>query len=418
VTVLTFANEFPARDALIGGVSLRPHVLMRELAARGARVHVVVLRGSASRSDLPGVEVTRLRVPAAGPQREIALFPAILTTFLRERRVARASGRRLVLYQMVHPGLVLKWGVVPIHVSPGSLLFPLARRLGVTTWAGMHDLAPDHQQASLRRRRASGLEVPAAEARAIERAARFMAFEQHHTLRRADIVTTVSQGMTEAVVARHRVDPAHIVRFDAGVDADIVAGIPPWRPPADRPWRIGYLGSVADADFSVLEAGVAGLLPEEPVEILLGGAGADVTLAFPVPVRPHPVVRYVDFGAFAGGIDIWAIPYGDDPYYRTMAAQLKLPMDVASGRPVVVTATAELRRSPLGGFVELAGPGPDGFADALARVMKDPAGAQRRAVAGREYVLRELTWSATVERLLADASTFFDAAPIPTTVTP
>jgi hypothetical protein len=178
--------------------------------------------------------------------------------------------------------------------------------------------------------------------------------------------------------------------FDAGVNPALVATIPRWQPPRGRPWRIAYLGSVSDADFSILADAVRSLSARYDIELLLA---AQVKQRCRVPVIADEGLSYFDFARFATGVDIWAVPYGDDPYYDEMAAQLKVPVDVASGRPVAVTTTRTLRHT-------VAAAGSDGMLAALDTIMSDPAGAEARSRAAREHVLHTMTWEDSIGRIL------------------
>ena len=82
-----------------------------------------------------------------------------------------------------------------------------------------------------------------------------------------------------------------------------------------------------------------------------------------------------------------------------MAWELKVPLYIASGRPVIRTLTTELDYSGLKPFLFLIDSTPESIAERIQYIMRHPQVAARKACEGREFILREMTWETTTRRL-------------------
>ena len=235
-------------------------------------------------------------------------------------------------------------------------------------------------------------------------------------LLRADVVTAVTQGVHEALVAK-------------GIPEDRMAWLPNG---ADVPVIISdddgeaelraQLGLAPD-DQLVLYAGTHGyvhglevvleaaeLLRDEPVKFLLVGGGSEkpalrrsaedrglTNVIFRDPVDPTEVHRLLRISV-AG---LATVRSGD--VYRTIRSAKMLPT-MAAGRPVLYSADDEGSQ-----LVGDAGAGlvtPAGDADALAQAVRtllaDPAAADRMGAAGREWVIQNGTWEKLVAQWLVE----------------
>jgi glycosyltransferase involved in cell wall biosynthesis len=410
--LLSFVPQYPPLEEILGGAQIRPYELFHAIAAMGGKVRVRELRAASRPPTAERLELEPLVLPRNGLLRESLLYSRMRRAFLDEFRRARANGRRLCLYQQVPGGIMLKGGLLPVHLNPGFFLFPLARRLGVPTWAAMHDLAPDHEFSDLRHREriaARDPAYPAPRRRHALRVAWLAEKEQRFALRHADFITVVSERMRQELTARYGLPADRIAVFRAGINPALVEGLPPWTPPADGVWRIGTLGSAADADIpSLLEAmrrlpalagGVRARL------LLAGGSAAWIRNAYAgdgtVEIEALPGIRYGDFARFASQVDLWVNPLGDEPYFH-LTWPLKIPMNVATGRPVIITDTPEADHSGLRDFLWLAGGSGESLAGAMARIIREPEQARLRAAQGRDFVLERMSWQAITRDLVRE----------------
>lgn len=388
---LAFLPQLPSLEAIVGGTQIRPHHLFTRFAERGARVEVFETESPA------GVERRHggLRVAPLPTQRRgvlgLSARLAVMTALLeREARAAAAAGERFCYYSKLPVGYVLKGGLFPAPNHPGALLIPWARQRGIATWAAVHDLSPEHERTMLER---EGVPSPARRRR-LRSQARLGELEQRLLLPRASFVSAVAPPMLRLIERRYGLDPRRLSVFWSGVEPRLVESIPAWTPPRDRPWRVGYLGSPLDVNFTLLARSLRELNRDDVV-LRVGGdrveAHLDQARALYPRLEVRSGVRYANYADFAPEVDVWALP-SDDSYLRGVTWQLKVPMALASGRPVVRSEGPVVADSDLGPFMELAGCTPRGFAEGLRRVLADPAGARARAQAARAHVLQHYPW--------------------------
>ncbi len=89
------------------------------------------------------------------------------------------------------------------------------------------------------------------------------------------------------------------------------------------------------------------------------------------------------------------------PVRYAVGIQSKVLEAMAMERPVVVAPAAMGGLHPAAHQVVLIGEGPAQFAEAVRRLLADPAEARRRGRAGRRYVLRYHSWQQSVRQLLS-----------------
>lgn len=386
---------------MTGGTQIRPLELFTRFAELGHRVEVI----ETDRQGAPWSAGTLSVTPVATPRRG-ALGLAQRVRELRRRlrsaaREADAAGDKLCYYTMVPSGVVFKHGILPVPTHPGALLLSLAKRVGATTWAAVHDLSPDQELDILAR---AGETWKASERRRVRASAAFRELQQRVLLPQADFVSVVAPPMRNALIERYGLDPSRLEVFWSGVAPGLLEPIPAWTPPQPgQPWRVGYLGSPLDLSFELLARSLSALGPER-THLLLGGVDASRHAARARAHFPHVEavdgVRYADYASFAERIDLWPMPF-DDSYYLKTTWELKLPLALGSGRPVVRTDGPVVETSDLRRHIWRAPSDAPGFASVLAEVMAAPAQAQERAAEARRDVLARYTWAQLADKLLA-----------------
>lgn len=380
---LTFVRDLPRRETIIGGERVRPVELVDVLAEHGVDGEVWCVSATEPRS-VGSVRIRQLPLPAWAPAREALAVPVTLLILL----VRVAQYRRVVLFQRVAGGLALR-GRLPFISEPGWLFMGLARALGAKTWASMHDLSPEHEVQGLERALRSGIDLPTAEQQRIRRQAAINDRVQRFALRRATVTTVVSESLRREIRTRYGVDDAtvHVVR--AGINPSMFTGLTPWTPPAGRRWTVAYVGSRYDLQLGTLLEAVGTM--QDGVELLLAGHGMDeVGATQSVPCRVTDA-RYADFTELANEVDIWAVPLADDLYLQ-WSWHLKLPMNLATGRPVILTEIDELQHSGLAHHFFVAEPSASGIQAQLRAIIGDPLGAQRKATAAQAAAFESMTW--------------------------
>jgi glycosyltransferase involved in cell wall biosynthesis len=408
--LLAFVTHYPPLEEIVGGTQVRPYELFHAMAAMGHPVRVCEIRASEpSTVRAENLAVTTLRFPANGLVRETLLLPAMFRVLRREARRARREGKALWLYQQVPSGVFLKGGLLPVFNNPAFFLFPAARKLGLPIWAAVHDLSPDHQMDSLlQEQRFARLNpaLPAPREAIYRRMGRYSEREQRFGVRRASFITVVSEQMRRALIERYRIPEERIAVFRSGINPALVTDLPPWSPPADGCWRIGFLGSATDVNLTSLLDALA-MLPARiapaRVRLVLSGRGTEKAAAqrlaaAGVEITEVPGIRYKDFARFAALVDLWVNPLGEERYFH-MTWPLKVPMNLASGRPLVTTETPEVTSSGVKPFVFPAGTSAESLAEAIAAVIGNSERARERAAAGRRFSLEKLAWPRIIERV-------------------
>lgn len=194
--------------------------------------------------------------------------------------------------------------------------------------------------------------------------------------------------------------------FPSGIDLRVLSGLDEdHQPPSETdPWTIGYVGSAADLSLSLLLESLSRI---DPTRVRLKAAGIGVAEALgrkhalPFEVRTEDHVRFADFGRFARDVDLWVLAY-DDPYYLAITWELKAPLYLASGRPVIRSAGRSLDASGLSEHFLATGSDPASVAHAIQQVVDDPGPAYARASQARQHVLERQTWDQIAARLFAD----------------
>ena len=249
--------------------------------------------------------------------------------------------------------------------------------------------------------------------------------EQYHrrfaaetgAMRRADHVITIAEAMREDIVARG-VDPDRVTVIPNGVDAGVF--VPEAPDPALRR-RLGLEGRFTFGYVSNLDH------PRENQELLIAatalllGRGRAVTCLIVGDGKRRAEIEGIarkagvgDRVVFTGRVphdevrrhyavlDAFVVPRRDERAARSVTP-LKPYEAMAMGRPLVV--------ADLPALTEIAAPDERGLAfrvddaaalaDALERLIDDPALGARIGEAGRAWVVRERSWAANGPRLRA-----------------
>jgi glycosyltransferase involved in cell wall biosynthesis len=322
--------------------------------------------------------------------RELLVVPLIVVAFMRSVRSARREGKRPVLWSRIPGGVSWKF-FIPVLGDPSFILVPIARLMKVAVWASNHDISPEHESDKINQRHAAGTVDRASDTRA-RRSGRVQSSIQAFALPKATCVTAVSEGTRLELIERYSLDPATTGIVRAGVDPSSYAQWEPWQRPTGR-WKLGLLGASADSDIDFLLKTLRGLDPAGFSVTLLGrGFGEmDRSLLPPLPIELRSDVKYADLAAVASSVDVWLVPLGVHGYHR-WAWPLKIPMYLASGRPVVMTDHPELASAGVAPYVySVARDSADGLASGVAAVVAD-VNASDKAKRAREFALTSLSW--------------------------
>jgi glycosyltransferase involved in cell wall biosynthesis len=181
---------------------------------------------------------------------------------------------------------------------------------------------------------------------------------------------------------------------------------------------LGFVGSLKSwHGTDVLLHAFAALLPRWPTaRLLLVGDGpmaddlrrtAD-TLGVAGAVRFTGAVEHARIPDLLAAMDVAAAPYlpSDDFYF----SPIKVYEYLAAGRAVVASRLGQISAMIEAGLVVPAEPGdPTSLAAALESVLRAPDKAAEQAARGRDWTLRERTWTANARCLVELASTFASA---------
>jgi glycosyltransferase involved in cell wall biosynthesis len=232
-------------------------------------------------------------------------------------------------------------------------------------------------------------------------------------LLRADVVTTVTDGYREELIAKG-VDPSRLAWLPNGADTTLFAP-----GPADPEFRASL--GVGEEDHLVLYAGTHGYvhrlevvleaadrLRGEPVVFLLVGGGSEKdalerlarsmgldNVVFRDPVPPEEVARMLR----EADLGLASVRAGDA--FRTIRSAKMWPT-MASGRPVVYSGDDEGSRlvASIGAGVVTPAEDAAALADAIRDLIRDPARAAELGEHGRTWVEENASWRLLVGRWL------------------
>ncbi len=405
--LLMFTSDFPPLKEIVGGEQIRPFELVSYWADRGGTGEVWCVRPALHRRD--DWKQMRVRtVPFGRVARELLAFPLAVGVIIRAWWRFRRGGPRPVLYHRPS-GLFWLKGVVPLVADVGCFLVPLCNLLGCITIGIAHDVAPDHEFGQARRRVESswGARISRRDLRRIERAGRSTARFQRVFLGRSRITVVTSDQHKRILLSRIpalRAD--RVMVLQAAVNPKLLS-VP--TPKAVQKVRIGVVGSMFDANPQLLEAALQLLPVDHDFVVVHGGNDADAAHEFELPahvsVLTRPRLRYGEFASLCEEVDVWMLVWGDDPYLLTISP-LRVPLCLASGRPVITTPLAELTTAGLDSVCWVAPATANGLAGRVSDVLADLDVGTKTARA-RQTVLSSHTWAKRFDLLFAELDSQF-----------
>ena len=390
-----FLSDFPPGDEVVGGEQVRPHEFVRYWAASGRTGEVWCVRTRRRRRSNDGrVKIRSLRL--RGVACEFVMLPFAAFVILRAvwHWKRGAQGRPVLVHR---PGGVHWIHGLPILGDIGIALIPLCRLTGVVCIASVHDVSPEHELNALRRRIDQGvIEQNSSAATRLVRTARGNAFLQRLGVTGSHLTLATSMQHTEMLCRRsRRISREKFVLVPPGVRPSMFLTRVAKR---DRTatWTLGVPGSLFDSDLATLEATIAALPTSHDFCVHFFGRDAELALRWRVPahvvVRASPMTRYEHFANIANDVDAWLLVWGSDPYFAT-TSPLRVPMCIASGKPVISTELREFVPAGLQDLLVVVPPDPGVIANAVERVANDPD-ALKSASANAHLVLENLSWDA------------------------
>jgi hypothetical protein len=399
--LLAFPADHAPFDEVIGGEQVRPFEMVDFMAREGWTGEVWCLRPARRRRyECGGVRVRT--VPGPRGVRAITAFPWALFIVLRAVWRSRRGGHPPVIY--LRPGGVTWRFRVPLIGDAGVSLLWISARLRVSTIASIHDVSPDHEAQSAKRQSDAAALTSGAggvDLKGIRRSGEMNGRLQRYAVARASLVFVTSSIHRATLLSRVPSLHAELVEVvPPGVRPSMVDAVPPWSPPVEE-WRIGIPGSLWDTDFASLEEALRLLPDTHRFVVRFGGRGTEAAQHFDLPahvrVESVPSLRYSEFPDFASGVDLFVLFWGG--YFET-ASPLRVPMCVASGRPVVSTTLAELNQTGLAEFIELVAPEPRAVARTISRVIEAPFDYVRKGQEARTVCLSVASWDERFRRAL------------------
>jgi glycosyltransferase involved in cell wall biosynthesis len=230
----------------------------------------------------------------------------------------------------------------------------------------------------------------------------------------ADGVVVNTNAFIDHVVAAG-VDPTRIELVYNGIDADRFRP----RPPSDELREthgltglrsIAYIGTLGLAHglSTVLDAAERLRSRREIVFLLIGGGAERGRLEQEIRDRNLGNVRVLGLQpretipAWIATIDVLLVTLRDLPVFETVIPSKTFEF-LAQQRPVIVTARGEIARMAREADVALvaAPEDPEALANAVIEVLEHPEEAERRARAGREWVLKNFVRDELARRMMA-----------------
>lgn len=227
-------------------------------------------------------------------------------------------------------------------------------------------------------------------------------------LSRADLVTVVTEGVRDAVIAKG-VDPGRICWLPNGVDVRLFrpgSGPEHDEDGADGPATVLYAGTHGHVHGLEVVLDAAARLLDQPVRFLLVGGGSEKpalvaaarrrgldNIEFHDPVSPEEVAELLRSSR------IGLASVRGDPIYRSVRSAKVFPV-MAAGVPVVYSGEDEGAALVVAAGAGVSTPPGDGaaLAAAITGLLEDPATATRMGRAGRSWVEANASW----DRLVAD----------------
>lgn len=244
------------------------------------------------------------------------------------------------------------------------------------------------------------------------RLGRWIGALERFVYRRADVITTVTDGLVASLRDGYGIAADRIVLLPNGADTEMFRPLPPVSASEVDPVFEGvgdyvlYAGTHGYAHGLDVLLDAAELLATDGISVLFVGDGSDrdrlveaartrrLTNVVFAGSRPPEIVARLYAGAIAGLSSVRDVPvmHGARP--------AKVLACLACGRPIVYSGRgegAELVRAAGAGIVTEPGDGV-AVADAVRRLRSDPTGAAAMGAAGRSAVEAHFGWPALVRR--------------------
>ena len=212
--------------------------------------------------------------------------------------------------------------------------------------------------------------------------------------------------------------PSH--RFDNGVGltlarlSDLALG----RPRSPGPLRVGYLSGTTthEEDWLHIEAAMAGVLDRHPdVELWLGGHLTDrpALARFGDRVVRLPFTAWRELPAVLRDLDVNLAPLAPGGRFNEAKSAIKWLEAALCATPTVASPTAPMREAIADGETGLLATSPQQWAEAVERLLDDPAERARLGSLARRRAL--LDWSPALQgrRYLAILDQILETGPLP-----
>lgn len=360
----------------------------KTLTAIGFDVTVIAPKstGQPTHECLEGIRVVRYALPPSvgGP-----LGYAVEFTYVTAATMA------LLTWIWLRSGL----DVIHLHNPPDTLVFAtvLPRLMGKLVVFDHHDLAPELYAAKYERTR-----------RWIERLLRWL---ERLSCRWADAVITVNESYRRSDIERHGLEPERVIVVRNGPPLDRLAPVEP-DPSVRRraQFVVGYLGHIAKQDgvdhllealdqlesaygISSWHAVVIGPADDaDGLERLAEELGIAAKVEF-TGFQPEPVWR-----AMLAATDVCVVP--DPPNaLNEQSTMIKIMDYMALGRPIVAYDLAEHRVSAADAALYAPAGDRVALAEAIVRLLRDPALRGRMGAIGRQRIEQSLAWEFSAQQL-------------------
>jgi glycosyltransferase involved in cell wall biosynthesis len=302
-------------------------------------------------------------------------------------------------------------GLVPGYVAAGSRAAARVARDG--GFDVLHAFWPIPQGVlGLHAKRKTGLPLVSTffgvELTWMERQFPFLAPLLRRIVRGSDAVTAISTYTAKRLAAQVPGADAAIIPFGAAVDAP--AQPPPYTYDGTRPFELLFVGRLVERKgVHLLLDALASLSPDRPVVLSVVGDGPDRVkleeqarrLGLAGRAVFHGFVTKEELQRRLETCDAFVLPAVIDAKGDTEGLGVVLIEAMSYARPVIASAA--------GGIVDIVSDGRNGFlvppgdppalADAVGRMMDDPAAARQLGLNGREDVEANFSWDVIADRL-------------------
>lgn len=385
---ITFVNNFPKQEDIIGGGLIRPYETFTNLAKLGYECHIHTTDESNFQ------ESENLKIisnPIRNKYLKHLLMPIYITYSLYNFKSLYKENSCLYIQVPLTFTVSFLWSTIVAFFLIISI-----RIFNIKMWASMHDLSPDHEKYVLRTNKS------------IKNFKKYILLirgyskilEQMILLKSASFITVPSFGVKKLICSRYNFRAEKVNVYRASLNPDIVGNPNIQKGELNR---VGLIGSMGDVDINILLEAMKIVRQNHPEFRLILGSNEDK--------NPH-LDQYFDFIEYVGNskysnfldivnnIDILVIPYTKDSYID-IAWQLKIPMYLGSGKPVIITETNEVNYF-LGPkkICIISQPDAEKLAEYILKIHNNQIEFSNLGMGAKYFVNRELTWGITVKTLV------------------